>query len=206
MADDKKPMPTVSGSVTDKDKPLWQRIYGFIFADSIENVRRSVLTDIVGPYVKDFFYDLFTGSIEKSIYGSGSSSRRANTYRGSNRAPVRGGYTNSYEAYYHKQPSSDIAELYAPVIMRSRPKCQEVYDILLDRIRECDEVTINDLNSCLIDEDGNSRIGKVTDPYWGWKSLPPRPNIRQITLNQWQLILPEPVELGRRGDKRYYEV
>ena len=194
---DKRPIETIDGLVNEKDKPLWRRIYDLIFAENLEDVKRSVLKDIVGPYIKDFFYDVFTGSIERSIYGS---SRSNYSVRNSaSRAPLRPGASRaSYESYYKNRSTQTNDELYEPVVMESRAKAEKLIDILRARIGQYGNTTINELNDCL------KRIGKFTDEYYGWNDLSSA-SIRKISLNEYEVILPEPIQLNKK-EKTYVEL
>ena len=171
----KRPIETIDGLVNEHDKPLWRRIYDLIFAENLEDVKKSVLKDIVGPYIKDFFYDVFTGSIERSIYGS---SRSNYSVRNSaSRAPLRPGASRaSYESYYKNRSTQTSDDLY------------EQYG----------NTTINELNDCL------KRIGKFTDEYYGWNDLSSA-SIRKISLNEYEVILPEPIQLNKK-EKTYVEL
>lgn len=194
----------VTSLVDKKDVPFWRRAYDAIFAESIEDVKKSVVKDIVIPRIRDFFFDLVTGSVERSIYGSTSSYSRS--YGGNRSAPVRP-YKASYEPYYNRSTSvSEVNdELYEPIILDTRAKAEKVYYIMVDQIVKHRRATINDLNSCVVDKEGNSRIGKSTDPNWGWTYLPERPVIRPLARDMYQLIMPEPIELIAK-EKKYYDV
>lgn len=192
---DKRPIETVDGLVEDSKKPLWRKIRDMIFAESIEDVRKDVIKNIIGPYIKDFFYDLFTGSVERSIYGS---SRGYSVRNGSSRGPVRA--KTSYEPYYKQTTAKNDDELFDPVIMDSRVKAERVRDILQARIAEYGEpVSINDLNDCL------KRPGKFTDEYYGWDDLS-GVVIKKLSLNEYQVIFPEPRQIAKKGRAYSYEI
>lgn len=195
---DKRPIETVEGLVLEEKKPFWKRVYDMIFAESIEDVRKDVAKHVIGPYIKDFFCDLFTEAVQRSIYGSGKSNY---SLRGSARNLVRNRVGEaSYEQYYKRsQPKSESDELYEPVVMDSRAKAERVIMILQARIAEYGEATINELNDCL------KRIGKFTDEYYGWKDLSGA-NVRKLGLDEYQVILPEPIQLTKKGRPYTYEV
>lgn len=195
---DREPIETIDGLVDDKKRPFWKKVYNLVFAESIEDVRRSVLKEIVGPYIKDFFYDFFTGAIERSIYGS---SRTNYQIRGGSRVPTRGGYT-PYETYHKKAPTSVVQQnedLYDPIIVRSKPEAEKLVMILQKRIETYGECTITELNESL------KRIGKFTDEWYGWKTIEGY-SIIKLSLDEYQVVLPEPVQLSKKGRPYNYEV
>lgn len=196
---DRKPIETINGVVDEKKRPLWKKIYNLIFAESIEDVRKSVLKEIVGPYIKDFFYDFFTGSIERSIYGSSKSGNYQ--LRGGARVPVRGGYT-PYDTYHKSTAVSQVQQnedLYDPIIVESKADGMKLIHILEQRIATYGDCPISELNECL------KRIGKFTDEYYGWKSLEGY-SITRISLDEYQVILPPPIQITKKGRPFNYEV
>lgn len=200
MSEDRKPMKRVGGVYSEKDQPWWVRAKRIIFAESPEDVKKSIIKDVIEPYIRNFIFDFFVGTIERSIFGSDTSrigngyysySSRYNT--ASRSAPVRQPVQASYNNYAGNV-SNIRSTLYDPVIMVSRAKCIEELNILRERIGECGSVTVNELNESLVDENNNSRIGKFTDAYYGWKSLEGA-YAREIGGGAWELVLPEPIQL-----------
>ena len=200
MSDVKKPMKKVSGLVSDTDRPWWLKIRNLFFAESFTEVKRNLVKDVVVPYVKNFIADSLITAIQRSIFGD-SAPRTGSTYRswGGSSLARPGVSKASYETYYKKAQISDVKDdLYDPIIMRSWAKGQELIEVLQDRINEYDHVTVNELNASLVNEDGDSRIGKVSDPYFGWKSLEGY-SIVQISPSEWEVKLPKPIELSKKG-------
>lgn len=206
MGDDRKPMKRVTGLVDEKNRSTWIKIKNLFFAESIEEVKRNVLTDVVVPYIKNFVADTLINAVQRSIFGSGAPRTGYPPYRGTGYSGLARPAASraSYEPYYKKAPVSDLdTALYDPIIMRSWAKCQELVDVLQERIAECGNVTVNELNECLVDEKGDSRIGKMSDPFYGWTSLDGY-SIIQRSASEWEVKLPKPVELDKKG--RTYRV
>ena len=203
MADKKSTIETVTSLVTNKDISIWRKIYNALFVESFDDVKESVIRYIFIPRIRDAFFESVSGFFEQSMYGlnNGYSSRY-----GSPRSQGRTGSKASWEPYYKRSQVSEVNDqLYEPVLLDTRAKAEKVHYILLDQIARNGKATVNDLNSCVIDKDGNSRIGKITDPDWGWKSLPEKPYVKPMGPGLYQLILPEPVEISSK-EKKYYEV
>ena len=204
---DKKPMKKVTGIVNEKDKPFWIRLRDLFFAESIEEVKKNIVTDVIVPYVKNFVADSLITTIQRSIFGSDAPRPGGYTYRGGYGGLARPNVSKtSYEPYYRKTPVSDLnTRLYDPIVMRSWAKAQELIDVLQERIVECGSVSINELNETLVDDKGDSRIGKITDPYFGWRSIKDF-RIIQRSANEWEVVLPEPVELDKKGRTYTHEL
>ena len=196
---EKPPIETVDGVINEKDRPWWRKIYDFLFAESIEDVKKDVLKDIIGPYIKDFFFDVLTGSVERSIYGSNRTSYSLRN--GPSRAPLRPGQSRaSWEGYYKgsKSSVSSSDDLYDPIIMETKAQAQRLLEILRSRIDKYGNTTINELNDCL------KRIGHFTDEYYGWTNLDDA-FIKRLSMNEYQVILPEPKQLSKK-EKTYVDL
>jgi hypothetical protein len=191
------PMPKAAGVVNTHNKSLWRKTVDILFAESFEDVKKSVVNDIIKPYLKDFLADMFIGGIERAIYGnnSGRSSHRSFTPPISSAVrqnPVR----TSYQQYYasgtvvnppQAQAVTTSSSLYDDVVMKDRVSAERLIDILNGRIGQYGRVTVNDLNDTL------ERTGKFNDAYFGWNSPIPL-NLKRV-YDGYLVIFPEPIEL-----------
>lgn len=193
--DEPKRKRTVDGLVTEHKKTLTREIVGLLFEEDLGTIAKSVSKNIVQPYIKDFIVDTLIYAVEKAVYGS--------QYKGSGRAgrvgrTVSANDRASYSGYYDSPRKSDSTatsgkdlpegELFAPVIMKSREKAEELIAILKeDFLWEYSCVTINDLNDTL------GRVGTFNTTYYGWRSLD-GVTVRRV-YDGYLVVFPKPIKL-----------
>lgn len=190
------PMPKASGVVNTHNKSLWRKTVDILFAESFDDVKKSVVNDIIRPYLKDFVVDMLVGGIERAVYGTNSPRSTHHTAVPPISAAVRQNpVRTSYQQYYASgtvvnQPQvqqAPTSAMFEDVVMKDRVSADRLLDILNARIAQYQRVTINDLNDTL------ERTGKFNDAYFGWTDL------SGVTLKRvydgYLVVFPEPVEL-----------
>lgn len=184
------PIKKASGVVKGHNVGFLNKALNLVFAESFDDVAKSVLNEIVGPHVKDFVADIFIGAIERAVYGNDAPKKGDSKLASSVRSIVTG--KTSYEDYYNSQKKETRViekkdSLFDEVVMKDRASAMELLDILNDRIKRYGRVTVNDLNDTL------ERKGKFNDSYFGWTNLE---NVRISRVYDGYLVtFPQPMEL-----------
>lgn len=188
----------LKGSVTKRKKTFGERITSLIFSDTVSNVGRYILHDVLVPTIQNLLVDVIRGGSERMILGDRAPRRR---YQGGSVQP--GSYNPRVTPYdsYSVRPEDRYVQPRGqePPIVRGRPNYDELVldyeddaQIILNKLQllmdEYQRVTLADLyDICQI-------TGEYTDLYWGWKNNADFDKQR-LRDGRWLLIIPPPRSL-----------
>lgn len=161
----------VEGEVVFRKKSLGKRLRDAFIAEDGVSVRDYVLEDILIPAVKDLFYDLGVGSLERTLYRDGRSIGR----RVGGRPGSPGGFRYDLAARSavgrREDPRPQMsrraraAHDFGEIILPSRADAEAVLTGLFDILDQFDEVKVSDLYELA----GYS--SNYTDDRYGWTDL-----------------------------------
>lgn len=159
-----------TGKVTIRKKPLSRRFVEAFTGDANKGVGEYVLLDVVIPGIKDIVADASITTIERSLFGDDTPSRRPRKSHGGggftsyNRmGPSNRGSSRDRDRAPRRDTrrSADIPE----VVLETRVEADMVLSDLFELLSKYDVVTMRDFLS-LVGENHN-----FMDEDWGWTDL-----------------------------------
>lgn len=143
-----------------------QKLIKTFSGEEVVDVKGYLINQVVVPACKNLVCDIFEYGPQLLLFGEIKRSTRPREFRGSS----RDGWT-SYDRYFgsnerrrpgpiEKRPRSD------QIILNSPSEVRAVLNAMADRIRDCGQCTIGDLNDMVGITSPN-----VTDYNWGWDSV-----------------------------------
>lgn len=165
--ENKKSKSVVKGEVKIAKKPFLVKVKENFIDDEADTIGDYILKDIIIPTVKDLIYNMVTGALDVSLYGS---YRRG---RGRSNNDPNKSYV-SYSSYYNgkkdREPHADRRQKRASdqnLLFRDRRDAEDVLSRMLDYLDEYPAVTVADF----YDICGKSSETEFTDNKYGWTSL-----------------------------------
>lgn len=199
IEDRPKMQPINVGPVVQQKKTLARKFADTFLGPDVVDIKTYMKDNVIIPGIKNIVCDIFYGfssSIETMLFGV-SSPRR----------PSAGGYT-SYGSYYQygskplvpsartpassRQPQApQVRQIvsFDNIILPTSEACDQVLDLLIERIETFGSASVNDLNDLL------QISGNFTDNYWGWENLSKASKKR--VRGGWMLLLPNPIQLSQ---------
>lgn len=177
-----KTVPVVKGGVKTQEKSSIQKAKNNFFASDMKDVSHWVLTDVIGPGLKDLFVKTVTGGVTKLVYGedarpgkkSGSSFNYSGISRGES-TPTR--IRTAYD--------------YNDVLFDERDDAELVLEKMMDILESCGQVSIGDMY------DLSGMQTRYTDFNYGWTRLG-NASVERTRDGKWYIWLSRPEELNRR--------
>jgi hypothetical protein len=178
----------VGGYAGELKKNAFQKFADVFFEEDLPTVKRSLIREVVIPTIKDFIADIFIGGVERTLYGTGSRTKRDYSSRVKNvsSASWRSYYDGKRDSSRTKDDDDDFS--FKDVVMRDRSSAQDLLDTLKEAIRDYKNVSVAELYEALDKESVN-----FTDNYYGWTDLSDA-TIRRVATGYW-LDLPKPEQL-----------
>lgn len=186
MADDEKRVDKVTKGEVRMQKTLSNKLKDDLELEDNEEVGTFIWKDIVIPKLKDFVYELFTGALEKKMYGTSSGRRGGNNRNGSS---MYNSYYKSDRPNRNRNNDSDNREVrdYKDLLFYERADAEEILSTLCDLIEQYGEASIGDLyDAAGITQDGNF----AKNNGYGWKNLS-QATVRRVK-DGYILDLPRP--------------
>lgn len=169
-----------------KKKSWLKRTAEKLLADDWVDIKTYIWLDTIIPAIKNLIYDMTVGSIEMSLFGTNSTTRKRQN--GNNKSVV------SYQGYYgngkrvDQRPSSrGQNRSIDDISFSSRGEAEDVLSLLIEQIEQYGQATVADLYDA-------AKLGsEFTDNDWGWTNLS---NARvNRTRDGYVIVLPRPVSL-----------
>lgn len=187
--EEKKLTKVVSGEVTQKKKPLGQRLKTLILSVDFRGATQYVFMDVLVPAVKNMAVDAVDVGVKRMVYGDSSRApgREYGRSRTTYNSPVnRGGSVMLPKQPPHVPPqrSSRVAN---DIILNTREEAELVLSTLQDIIEKYDFASVSDFHTIV------GLPSTYVDNNWGWSGLQ-YVDIRQIR-EGWLLDMPsvEPI-------------
>lgn len=195
--DDKKDsepraLQTVSGFVGEFKKGPFKKFADTFFEEDLPTVKRSLISNLIIPRIKDFLVDTLIGVVEGVFYGSGVSKRREKRDYSTG---VRNLSSVSWRSYYaNKREVASVTEKdddfkFNNIVMVNRQKATELLDIMKQHVAKYDSISIAELYEIV----EKPELIKFPDNYHGWTDLSDA-YPRRVS-NGWLVYLPEPEQL-----------
>lgn len=189
--DEKKIEAVVTGGVSRRKKPLGKRFSETFFGDSLKNVGKYVLDNVLVPALKDTFADVVSQGIERMVYGESKSSSRRTGFRPGGFSHGNVSYNRSYQTQsprrdeprpMTRRPAGGFD--FDEIVLPTRAEAEMVIDRMFDIINKYEQVSVSDLY----------RLVDISPPFtyekWGWSDLRGA-NIARVR-NGYLLDLPRP--------------
>ena len=192
MAEEKKRVeqPVVNGKVN-MQKSLGARIHDDLELEDNHEVAKYIWKDLLIPKLKDLFYELATGSLEKKMYGTTSGGRRGGPRRNESASYTRYYKSDSRPSHRDDDSSSDSRLDYKDILLYERADAEQILSTLCDLIDTYHEASIGDLyDAAGITPDDNF----TTNTQYGWTNLSSA-TVRRVK-DGYILDLPRPKFLG----------
>lgn len=153
-----------------RKKPLSKRLSNALFSESIDNVGRYILVDVILPSIKETIGEVIKGSIDMLLNGDASSRHSSSRYSSSPRRS-----SSAYVPYdrYSRSAGRDRET------RRSREQLTDFRDIIFEERGDADEVLFNLYE--MVDEYGEASVANLyelsghtpryTDNGWGWYEI-----------------------------------
>lgn len=177
----------VTGKVMIRKTPWYKRIARGVIADDASSVGNYILTDVVGPAIRNLIYDIITGGASRTLYGTTRGLRRESNIRGG--GPVSSIRTR-YDRMAEEQPRSRALSQeqrarhdFEDVILDYREEAVNVLEAMIDYAARYGAVSVAEFYTLC----GVS--GSYADQRWGWTDLSTA-DIRQFR-GGWLIDLPE---------------
>ena len=185
--------PIVHGKVIQKKPNVFKRVARGMVADDVTNVGDFVLTDVIGPAVRNLVYDIVSQGAHRVLFGTARGPRR-----GVGTGAYVGGGANLKTAYHRvsNEPArsetgmsrSDMARHnFDELILDNHADAMDVLENLVARVDRYGSASVADLYDYL------GVTGGFTDQAYGWKSLAGA-DVRQ-TRKGFVFDLPRPIAL-----------
>lgn len=183
----------VKGGVKTRKAPFYKRIARSLIADDATSVGDYIITDVIGPAIKNLIYDIITGGASRTLYGSSRGARRESSIRGGGpissirtrydrmaEEPTRRGLTQEQRA--EQRARHDFRE----VQLDFREEAIEVLEALIDYANRYGTVSVAELYTL------TGVTGSYVDQKWGWTEAEVgTADIRQHR-GGWLIDLPSP--------------
>lgn len=151
----------VKGQVKQKKKTGLQKVIGSVISDDSENIKSSVLNDIIIPVIKEAISNIFengSGLVNTLLFGESRKSKKR-----------AGGVSNiSYRSYYESENEPIRARnsySFDSIVIDNRGEAEEVLDTMNEIISRYGSVTVADFYELV------GVTGKYTDNKFGWTNL-----------------------------------
>lgn len=174
---EKKVEKVIAGNAVRTKKPLGKRFREFFLTgEDSRSVFEYMMTEHIGPGIKDLVFDSVTAGLERKMYPDGGNGfrRRATTsavsnglglltnYSGLTRGPAGGGVSEREPRLSRRARSSHN---FGEIILPTKPDAELVLETMYEIIGRHDEVTVADLLQMV------GETPEFTDEKWGWTSL-----------------------------------
>lgn len=173
----------VSGEVTQKKKPLGQRLKAMITGVEFRGASQYVFMDVLIPAVKNMVVDAVDVGIKRMVYGdsAGPRGRDYGRSRTTYNSPVNRGRDGTM---LPKQPPHHVrsSRQSEDIILPSRAEAELVLTTMQDIIEKYEFASVSDFNTIL------GLPSTYVDNNWGWSGLQ-YVDIRQ-TRDGWLLDMP----------------
>lgn len=180
----------IEGKVVRVRTPWYKRIATSMVAEDASSVGDYILSDIVGPAIRNLIRDVVVGSVDRTLYGTRGPVSRSGILGN------RGGPVSSIRNKYHDVPTERPRALsreararhdFDDIILQSRAEALEVLEFLAERIDRYNVASVADLYDAL------GVTGDFAAQKWGWYDIRDA-DIRQ-TRSGFMLDLPRPEPL-----------
>lgn len=180
--------PVADGHV--KEKTFVEKIFSNIVHDSVSDIRRYIVDDVIIPAIVDGMYNVAIATVETIFGRSASSSLR----RASTKSKIS--YGNMYESSY-RDTSRSARSLgsgfdFSKITFSTRPKAEDVLRSMDDILEAGMPVSVADF--CKL-----SNVDDWVYPYenYGWTDLSTTRVVRTLA-GDYILTLPKPRPLPKR--------
>lgn len=168
MGDEEKRVEKVAKGEVKLQKTFPNRLKEDLELEDNSEVGNFIWRDIVIPKLKDFVYELFTGALEKKMYGTSSGGRRGVSRRNESVSYNRY-YKSDSSSHNRSDNSSNDKNLdYKDLMFYERSDAEDCLSTLCDLIDQYGEASIGDLyDAAGITQDDNF----AKNNGYGWKNL-----------------------------------
>ena len=175
----------VKGKVIQKKPSMTKQITDTFFGEDVDNIREYVIFDVLIPAIKDTFFDVITGGLSMTLFGTGSK-------KSSKLTRDKGNSYVSYNSIYNsgkekpREIDRSIRSMYNfdDIILESKGEAEEVLSNLVDLIDDYQIACVGDLYEFL------GIPSEFTDHNYGWTNLSGA-SVKRVR-NGYVLNLPKP--------------
>lgn len=174
---EKKVEKIISGEVVRRKKPLGTRVRQlFITGEDSRNVFEYVLTEHIGPGLRDILFDSVTAGFEKKLYGEAAGHRRRGATRGRDNNQFLNTLTNygAFSSGPMGNPNQSRTPLtrrdrklhnFGEVVIGTKIEADAVLETMYELLSKHDEVTLADFLHML------GEVPTFQDEKFGWTDL-----------------------------------
>jgi hypothetical protein len=174
------------GEVTQRKKPLWQRVSGSMVVDDGPTVTQYIVFEVLLPAAKNMISDAVSQGVDRLMFGDSRPNSR-------NRTAGTSGYTNYSKVTPLRPDRREMTQRarsshdFDDIVIQTRGEAEEVLDKLRALVDQYEMATVSDLYDLV----GVS--GDFTDDKWGWYDLR-NAGVRPIRAG-YLIVLPRPQAL-----------
>lgn len=164
----------VQGKVTVKKPNVFKRMGRSLVADDVGNVGDFVVTDVLGPALRNLLYDVIVKGAGRTIFGANQMYRGRNVVGGGPSAGPVSSLKTSYNRISQEagmdpgrtvSQSSAARHDFSEIVLEDRAEALEVLEYLMARLEMYKTVTVGDFYDAI------GTTGGFVDRNWGWKNL-----------------------------------
>jgi hypothetical protein len=174
------------GEVTQRKKPLWQRVSGNMVVDDGPTVTQYIVFEVLLPAAKNMISDAVSQGVDRLMFGDSRPNSRNRTSTGTS-------YTNYSKVTALRpdrrelSPRAKASHDFDDIVIQTRGEAEEVLDKLRALVDQYEMATVSDLYDLV----GVS--GDFADDKWGWYDLR-NAGVRPIRAG-YLIVLPRPQAL-----------
>ncbi len=156
----------VTGKVVQKKKPIGKQITDVFFGEDVDNIKEYVIFDVLIPAIKDTFYDVITGGLSMTLFGTGAKkSPKITRDKGSSYVSYNSIFNSDKSKPRSISQSTRSMYNFDSIILESKGEAEEVLGNLVDLVDDYQIATVGDLYDFIgIDSE-------FTDHNYGWTNL-----------------------------------
>lgn len=168
MDNEKRVKETVTKGKVKLEKTFGNKLHDDLELEDNGVVKTFIWKEIIIPKLKDFVYELLTGSLEKKMYGTTSRRRVGGGNRNETASYTRYYKSDSRPSHRDNDSDSDRRLDYKDILFYERSDAEEILSTLCDLIDKYGEASIGDLyDAAGITPDDNF----TKNSQYGWKNL-----------------------------------
>jgi len=157
----------ITGNVIRKKPSLSRKVSDVFLGDDMDNIKDYIIFDVIIPAIKDTFFDVITGGLSMTLFGTTS---RKNPKLYSNKGNTYVSYNSIYNSKKETQRPSSISRSrslynFDEIILESKAEAEEVLGNMVDLIDDYEIASVGDLYQFL------GLPSEFTDQSYGWTNL-----------------------------------
>ncbi len=161
----KKREKIITGNVVRRKKPITKQFADVFFGEDVDNIKEYVIFDVLIPAIKDTFFDVISGGLSMTLFGTGSKkSSKLIRDKGNSYVSYSSIYSNKDKPRNTNQTFRSTYN-FDDIVLESKGEAEEVLSNLVDLIDDYQIACVGDLYDFL------GIPSEFTDHNYGWTNL-----------------------------------